>query len=95
MAKKIYVGGLADKTTEENLSKHFAQIGQVVSVKIVNKITFQKNSRYGYVLMKSKEEVDKAILTLNNSLLDGSKIKVLEAHFLDQEQVRRQVRYRK
>lgn len=85
MAKKIYVGSIADTTTKENLIGHFSQIGTVLTAEINNKISFQKNSRYAYVMMNSTEETKQAILKLNNSLLDGSKIRVLEAHSLDQE----------
>jgi len=89
MAKKIYIGKLSDKTTDEHLRDIFMEIGEVVSLKIVRTPNFTENSNYGYVQMDSDENTKKAIKTLNNSTLDGSRIKVLEAHFLDQEKKRR------
>ncbi|MDP2692140.1 MAG: RNA-binding protein [bacterium] len=89
MAKKIYIGKLSDKTTEDQLREAFTKIGEVVSLRIVRTANFVKNSNYGYVQMDSMESTKTAIKELNNSTLDGSHIKVMEAHYLDQDIKRR------
>ncbi len=89
MAKKIYIGKLSDTTTDEQLRDVFMKIGEVVSLKIVRTANFEKNTNYGYVQMDSDENTTKAIKALNNSTLSGSRIKVLEAHYLDQDIKRR------
>lgn len=85
MAKKIYIGQLSGDTTESEITKHFSQVGKVSYVKVATGINPQKSAGYGYVEMSSEEETEKAIKKLNNSLLDGRRIKVVEAHYLDQE----------
>jgi RNA recognition motif-containing protein len=84
-AKKIYVGNIAEITSEKQLSEHFLKAGTVLSVHILKVISFKKNANYGYVTMSTIAETEQAIRTLNNSILDGSKIRVLEAHSVDQE----------
>lgn len=85
MAKKIHVGSLSEKITDQQLSDVFSKVGKVLSVKVVKVISFQENMNYAYILMDSDENTKKAIKTLDNSLLEGSRIKVMEAHYLDQE----------
>ena len=85
MSKKIFVGRLAPTTTEKQLSDHFAKAGAVVSARIVQKIAFQSGPASGYVIMSNDNETKKAITTLNNTELNGSRINVIEAHALDQE----------
>ncbi|MBI3366266.1 RNA-binding protein [Candidatus Roizmanbacteria bacterium] len=85
MSKKIYIGRISTKTTEEKLAKHFSQIGKIVSLKIVQGINPSKHAGYGYIVMNTEEETHSAINKLNNSNLDGSTLKVMEAHFLDQD----------
>ncbi|QQG44603.1 MAG: hypothetical protein HYW86_01685 [Candidatus Roizmanbacteria bacterium] len=85
MSKKIYIGKLPDKITDKQLSDIFSKIGRVISLKIIKVISFQDNMNYGYVQMDTDDNSNKAIKTLNNSLLEGSRIKVMEAHFLDKE----------
>ena len=85
MAKKIYVGRLSYSTTDEMLHKHFSKIGNVQSAKVGKSINPQRSSGTGYVVMGSDKEAEKAIRELNNSILDGSRIRVIEAHLIDQE----------
>ena len=86
MSKKIYVGKLSSKITDEQLKNHFSQVGTVISVNVSKSFSFEK-SRYAYVVMSSNEETTKAIQELNNSTLEDSKIHVMEAHSLDQEKM--------
>lgn len=85
MPKKIYIGKLPDKITDQQLHDLFSKIGNVISTKIIRTMSFQKNMSYGYVQMDTDENTNKAIKTLDNSVLEGSRIKVTEAHFLDQD----------
>lgn len=89
MVKKIYIGKLPNTVTDQQLRKIFLEIGDVVSVDIVQTTNFEKNTNYGYVRMDSEEHTLQAIKTLDNSVLEGSRIKVVEAHFLDQDKQER------
>lgn len=85
MANKIYVGRISSVTTEKQLFDHFSQIGVVITATITKGMDPHKHSGHGYVIMASEKDMQMAIRKLNNSLLDNSRILVVQAHFLDQE----------
>jgi len=93
MVKKIYVGKISLTTTDQKLSDHFSKAGKVISAIITKGVNQEKHAGYGYVIMSTDQEMKEAIQKLNNSVLDGSHIKVIEAHSIDQE--RKQYYYRR
>ncbi len=69
--KKIFVGNLSWKTTEEQLKAHFEQYGQVISAKIVTDQMTGKSKGFGFVEMADADAAATAIRELNGkSLLD-------------------------
>jgi RNA recognition motif-containing protein len=69
--KKIFVGNLSWKTTEEQLKAHFEVFGQVVSAKIVTDKTTGRSKGFGFVEMADEESATNAIRELNGKpLLD-------------------------
>jgi RNA recognition motif-containing protein len=70
--KKIFVGNLSWKTTEEDLKKHFEKYGKVISAKIViDKNDQNKSKGFGFVEMEDAEAAETAIRELNGApLLD-------------------------
>lgn len=69
--KKIFVGNLSWKTTEEMLKKHFEAFGEVVSAKIVTDQMTGKSKGFGFVEMADADAATNAIRELNGkSLLD-------------------------
>lgn len=84
MAKKIFVGKISSKTSDQKLFDHFSQAGKVISAVMTKNIN-QENSDHGYVVMSNEKETEDAISKLNNTVLDGNHIKVIEAHPMDQE----------
>jgi len=78
MSKKIYVGNLSYKTSEESLKELFGGIGEVRSARIITDET-GRSKGFGFIEMGSDEETDKAISSLNNTSLDGRNIMVNEA----------------
>jgi len=79
MNKKLYVGNLTAKVTEDDLRAKFAEAGEVVSVAIIKDKYTNQSKGFGFVEMESKAGADKAISTLNKSILDGNTIEVNEA----------------
>ena len=73
MGSKLYVGNLSYQTAEETLKGLFGAHGSVVSVTIIPRKGF------GFVEMGSAEEAQKAKEALNDTEVDGRKIKVDEA----------------
>lgn len=71
--KKIFVGNLSWKTTEEQLKAHFEVYGQVVSAKIVTDKMTGRSKGFGFVEMAEEDAANNAIRELNGKpLLDRS-----------------------
>lgn len=64
--KKIFIGNLPWKATEETLKELFAAFGEVVSVRIVRDPYTDRSRGFGFVEMKNPAEADKAIEELND-----------------------------
>lgn len=67
--KKIFVGNLSWKTSEEQLKAHFEVYGQVVSAKIVTDKTTGRSKGFGFVEMADEEGAANAIRELNGKPL--------------------------
>ncbi|GFP93118.1 30S ribosomal protein 2 chloroplastic [Phtheirospermum japonicum] len=76
---KVYVGNLAKTVTMDTLKDFFAAKGKVVSAKISRVPGTSKSSGYGFVSFGSEEDVEAAISSLNNAVLEGQKIRVNKA----------------
>ncbi|KAL2234223.1 30S ribosomal protein 2, chloroplastic [Sesamum indicum] len=76
---KVYVGNLAKTVTTDSLKSFFAEKGKVLSAKVSRVPGTSKSSGYGFVSFSSEEDVEAAISSLNNAVLDGQKIRVNKA----------------
>jgi cold-inducible RNA-binding protein len=79
MAKKLYVGNLSYKMTEEGLKEIFAPIGEVLSAKIITDPSTGRSKGFGFVEMANDEDGDKAITSLNGTTVQERAITVSEA----------------
>ncbi len=79
MGTKIFVGNLSWESTEEELKDLFAGAGEVTSVKIiVDKFTGQLKG-FAFVEMATDADAQKAIQTLNGTILKDRALTVNEA----------------
>jgi RNA recognition motif-containing protein len=78
MTKKVYVGNLPFRTTEEDLSSLFQQVGQVESVSIITDRDTGRSKGFGFVSMSS-DDADKAIAQFNGAQFNGRALTVNEA----------------
>ncbi|XP_027342404.1 30S ribosomal protein 2, chloroplastic [Abrus precatorius] len=76
---KVYVGNLAKTVTTDTLKTFFSEKGKVLSAKVSRVPGTSKSSGYGFVTFSSEEDVEAAISSFNNSLLEGQKIRVNKA----------------
>ncbi|XWS45684.1 hypothetical protein CRYUN_Cryun14cG0001000 [Craigia yunnanensis] len=76
---KVYVGYLAKTVTTNTLKKFFSEKGKVVSTKVSRVLGTSKSGGFGFVTFSSEEEVEAAISSFNNSLLEGQAIRVNKA----------------
>ena len=79
MAKRIFVGNLSYKVTEETLKEAFAKIGEVQSVKIITDSATGRSKGFGFVEMSSDADAEKAISSLHGTMLLDRSITVNEA----------------
>ena len=79
MSKRIYVGGLPFKTTEEEMNTLFAGYGQVTSAKIITDKYSGQSRGFGFVEMPNDAEADAAMEKLNGSEFGGRKLTINEA----------------
>jgi len=79
MSKRIYVGGLPFKTTEEEMNALFATYGQVTSAKLISDKYSGQSRGFGFVEMPNDEEANAAMEKLNGSDFGGRKLTINEA----------------
>ena len=79
MSKKLYIGNLQWKTTEEDLKELFSNYGTVTSATIINDRETGRSRGFAFVEMRSEEEAIKAMKGLNDKELGGRNLKVNEA----------------
>ena len=79
MGKKLYIGNLSFKVTEDELQEKLAEFGQVESVKIITDRDTGQSKGFGFVEMASDAEARAAIDGLNGKDLGGRALKVNEA----------------
>ena len=75
MSKKIYVGNLSYEATEEQVSEMFAKFGKVDSIAMINDRNSGRFRGFCFIEMEDSA-ANAAIKTLNDSDLDGRKLRV-------------------
>lgn len=78
MAKRIYIGNLPYRTTEDEVRELFQEHGTVLSVNLINDRETGQPRGFGFVEMED-QGADSAIEALNNSSMGGRTLKVNEA----------------
>jgi hypothetical protein len=76
--KRIYVGNLSYRATENDVASLFGQAGEVESVSIIIDRDTGRSKGFGFVEM-SNEDADKAIAQFNGMELNGRALTVNEA----------------
>ena len=79
LTKKIYVGNMSLDATEEQVNEMFAQYGKVHSIAM---ITDRDSGRFrGFCFVEMEDSAAKAAINaLNDTDLEGHKLRVNEAH---------------
>jgi RNA recognition motif-containing protein len=75
----IYVSNLSFNVQDEDLREFFTEYGEVTSAKIITDKFTGKSRGFGFVEMPDNEAAQKAITELDNGVVEGRTIKVMEA----------------
>jgi len=79
MAKKLYVGGLPYKATNDELKAHFSAAGTVVSATIIMDKMTGRSKGFGFVEMENDADAEKAISMFDDKDFGGRNLTVNEA----------------
>ena len=79
MTTRLYVGNLSDQTTEQDLSRLFAEVGAVTSAQVTSDRTTGRSRGFGFVEMESADAAQQAVATLNGREFGGRALAVSEA----------------
>ncbi|PWN53243.1 RNA-binding domain-containing protein [Violaceomyces palustris] len=76
MTAKVYVGNLSWNTTDDSLAQAFSAYGQLTDYIVMKDRETQRSRGFGFVTYASQGEADAAIAGLNETELDGRRIRV-------------------
>ncbi len=79
MGKKLYVGNIPFKATEEHLLEFFANIGEVASVRMVVVPHTGQPKGFAFVEMAEEGDAKRAIAELNGKPFMGRDLRVSDA----------------
>src|SRR4029434_1714767 len=79
MGRRLYVGNLPYKATDEDLTALFSTIGDVASARVMRDMATGRARGFGFVEMTTDEAAQKAIEKLHQHQMEGRAIVVNEA----------------
>jgi cold-inducible RNA-binding protein len=79
MGRRLYVGNLPYKTTDEDMRALFSQAGGVDNVQVMRDSVTGRARGFGFVEMVTDEDAQKAIAQFNQYALEGRALVVNEA----------------
>ena len=79
MGRRLYVGNLPYKATDEDLTALFSSAGNVASARVMRDMATGRARGFGFVEMGSDEAAQKAIEQFSDYEMDGRKLVVNEA----------------
>jgi cold-inducible RNA-binding protein len=79
MAQRIYVGNLSYNTNEEKLRTLFAEYGEIEAVNIITDRDTGRPKGFAFIEMATEQDAQKAISSLNGTVVDDREIRVDKA----------------
>jgi len=76
METKLYIGNMSQETTEQDLRTMFSEAGTVGTVDIIMDRMTGKPKGFGFVVMSSQAEAEKAITMFNAKDVNSRTLKV-------------------
>jgi heterogeneous nuclear ribonucleoprotein A1/A3 len=63
--KKLFIGGLRENVTEDDLNSYFSQYGSILEVVIVKEKDTSKSRGFGFVTFDDYDPIDKIICMIS------------------------------
>ena len=79
MGRRLYVGNLPYKATDEELTALFSTVGDVASARVMRDMATGRARGFAFVEMGSDDDAQKAVSQLNDYQMDGRPLVVNEA----------------
>ncbi len=79
MGRRLYVGNLPYKTTDEELNSLFSQAGAVDNVRVMRDMATGRARGFAFVEMSNDDGAQKAITQFHGHPMDGRQLVVNEA----------------
>jgi len=79
MGKKLYVGNISFKTTQDELKELFEKTGEVETATIITDFHTGRSKGFGFVEMVTEEDAKKAIESINGTVFMEKTLSVAEA----------------
>jgi RNA recognition motif-containing protein len=76
METKLYVGNMSHATTEQDLRTMFSEAGTVGTVEVIKDRQTGESKGFGFVMMSTEDEAQKAIVMFNAKNLNANTLKV-------------------
>ncbi len=76
MGTRLFVGNLDFSTSDEDLREAFTQFGELTSASVVTDRSTGQSRGFGFVEFSTPEAAERAIESLNGSMLNGRSINV-------------------
>ena len=83
MTSRLYVANISFNSTENDLRNHFASVGTVSDLRILNDRDTGRSRGFGFVTMSTQEEASRAIDVLNDQEFNGRRLFVSVARERD------------
>ena len=76
MSKKLYVGNLPFRFTNEDIKSTFSVVGNVVDAVVITDKMTHRSRGFGFVEFSTEEEAQKALADFNGKEIEGRKLVV-------------------
>ena len=79
MSKKLYVGNLSYKVSEDDLKDLFGEFGTIIEVSVITDRETGRPRGFAFIEMDSDDDANKAVDSLNGKTIQDREIVVNEA----------------
>ncbi len=76
MSRKLFVGGLAWKTTDEDLKRAFEKFGEIIGAAVICDRETGRSRGFGFVTYAEESQAEAALQAMQGAMLDGRALRL-------------------